>query len=71
MFIIIYRGNKYIKADIMIYAIKEDVVLPYENITECSKDLNLDGVLISECLLNKKFYNGWEFISELAVGFEL
>lgn len=55
----------------MIYAIKGDTVLPYENITDCSKDLNLDGVLISECLLNGKLYNGWEFISELAVGFEI
>lgn len=55
----------------MIYAIKGDSVLPFEDITTCAKELNLDAILISECILDRKLYNGWEFISELAVGFEL
>lgn len=51
----------------MIYAIKVDSVLCYENIYECSKDLGISGVIISECMLHAQTYNDWQFISEFAV----
>lgn len=52
----------------MIIAIKGDSVLHFENIYECSRELNIDPIIISECLLDSQTYRCWKFISELAMG---
>ena len=56
----------------MIIAIKGDSILHFENIYECSRELNIDPFIISECLLDSQTYRCWKFLSELAMGnFEL
>lgn len=67
MLIIIYRKN-HINITIMIIAIKGDSILHFENIYECSRELNIDPIIISECLLDSQTYRCWKFISELAMG---
>ena len=52
----------------MIIAIKGDSVLHFKNIYECSAELNIDPIIISECLLNSQTYRCWKFISELVMG---
>lgn len=52
----------------MIIAIKGDSILHFENIYECSRELNIDPIIISECLLDSQTYRCWKFISELAMG---
>lgn len=51
----------------MIYGIKDDKVMTWNNVIDAANDLNVRHTIVSEAIMQQKKISGYEFLTDFSV----